>query len=394
MSSFSRNASLSALASTFIGALFVPAPSVVHAQEAINIEEIVVTARKKSESIQEVPVAVTAVTASMVEQMGLTDLDDIAKLTAGMTFDPEFSRTSNRPVIRGQANILGASGVSYFIDGVYVTGSINDYDINDIERIEIVKGPQSALYGRNTYSGAINIITKSPGEDWATRAQVRASDDSMREVSATIKGPLGDSFSVGLTGRFYETDGFWTNAWDGTDIGTQESTSLSAVAVLEPSDTFTARARVYYNETRDGQPALFGQPASANNCFEDNGSLYAGLGRYYCGELQPQPISNDWRFQVPDARDDNDTLQVSLAMDFELSSNLSLTSITGYNTVDAAFVIDGDYSPDSFSVANFTPTGFPFAGFPVPPFDYGSARWSISRSRARTRSTTCRRRFA
>ena len=63
-----------------------------------------------------------------------------------MVFDSEFGRGGNRPVIRGQANILGNSGVSYFIDGVYVSGSIDDYDIDDVERIEVVKGPQSALY--------------------------------------------------------------------------------------------------------------------------------------------------------------------------------------------------------------------------------------------------------
>jgi len=346
------------------GVCGVAAPLEVQAQDdefaGLAIEEIVVTARKREENLQEIPLAVTAITSTMVEQMNLQNLDDIAKVTAGMVFDPEFSRTSNRPVIRGQANILGDSGVSYFIDGIYITGSINDYDINDIERIEVVKGPQSALYGRNTYSGAINIVTKSPGDEWAARAQVKFTDDSQQEVSATVKGPLGDSFAIGVTGRYYSTDGFWTNAYDGSDIGEQESSSLSAVAILDPNDFFRARLRVYYNESRDGQPPLFGQPASANNCFPDTGSsLYNGLGRYYCGTLQPQAINTDYTFQVPDARDDNDTLQASLALDFDFTDRVSLTSITGFNSVDTAFVVDGDYSPDSFALANFTPRGFP-----------------------------------
>lgn len=363
------------------GAFSTVAPLTAQAQDnefaGLAIEEIVVTARKRDENIQEIPLAVTAITSSMVEQMNIQDLDDIAKLTAGLSFDPEFSRTSNRPVIRGQANILGDSGVSYFIDGVYITGSINDYDINDIERIEVVKGPQSALYGRNTYSGAINIITKSPGDSWGARAQIKASDDSQQQISATVKGPLGDSFAIGLTGRYYTSDGFWTNAYDGSDIGEQESTSLSGVAVLDPNDKFRARLRVYYNETRDGQPALFGQPASMNNCYPDTGSsLYNGLGRYYCGTLQPQAISTDWQFQVPDARDDNDTLNASLALDFDLSDNVTLTSITGFNSVDAAFVIDGDYSPESFALANFTPSGFPaFNTDFSTPVDFTSPPW-------------------
>ncbi|MGI9237382.1 MAG: TonB-dependent receptor [Woeseiaceae bacterium] len=358
-----------AIVAALFGSLAVSTPLQLYAQD---VEEIIVTARKRNESIQEVPVAVTAITANMVEQMGLQDLDDIAKLTAGMIFDPEFNRNSNRPVIRGQANILNDSGVSYFIDGVYITGSINDYDINDIERIEVVKGPQSALYGRNTYSGAINIYTKSPTEEWTVRGQVKATDDSQQEISATVKGPITDSLSVGITGRFYESDGFWTNAYDGTDIGEQESTSFSGVALFEPSDRFKARARVYWNETRDGQPALFAQPASENNCFPDTGSsLYAGLGRYYCGVIQPRAIMSDWREQAPDARDDYDTLQASLSMEFGLTDDLTLTSITGFNDVDETFITEADYDAGSFAVANFTPNGFPFAGFPVPPFDYG-----------------------
>ncbi len=367
-----RNALHISVAAVLTGALFASTPLELYAQE---VEEIIVTARKKDESIQDIPLAVTAITADMVRQMGLQDLDDIAKITAGMTFDPEFSRTSNRPVIRGQANILGESGVAYFIDGVYITGSINDYDINDIERVEIVKGPQSALYGRNTYSGAINIITQSPGDEWAARGQIRATDDSQREISATVKGPVSDVFSIGLTGRYYETDGFWDNEYDGDDIGEQESTSASLVATLEPNDRFSARARVYYNETRDGQPALAAQPASENNCFPDTGSsLYDGLGRYYCGEVSPRPIQNDWKEQAPRAADDNDTLQASLSLDFDLTDNIHLTSITGYNDVDATFIIEADYAPGAFQVANFTPNGFPFSGFEDgPPFNYAYA---------------------
>ena len=124
-------ARLTAAIAALGGALVISAPVEIHAQESINIEEIVVTARKKDESLQEVPVAVSAITADMVNQMGLRDLTDIAKVTAGLSFDPEFNRTSNRPVIRGQANILADSGVSYFIDDVYITwtgGGADDFN--------------------------------------------------------------------------------------------------------------------------------------------------------------------------------------------------------------------------------------------------------------------------
>src|SRR6056297_2346483 len=161
------------------------------AQEATSIlEEVMVTARKRQESLQDIPVAVSALSAQDLQNLALQDLDDIAKVTAGLVFDNDFSRTANRPVIRGQANILNESGVSYFIDGVYITGSIADYDLNDVQRIEVVKGPQSALYGRNTYAGAINIVTKDPGEEVEGTLTVEAAEDSQYEIAGSVRGPL------------------------------------------------------------------------------------------------------------------------------------------------------------------------------------------------------------
>jgi iron complex outermembrane receptor protein len=134
---------------------------------ADNSGDIIVTARKVSEKLQNAPTTVAVATAATIENLGLTSVADIAKTTPGLVLDNSFGRTgSDRPVIRGQANILGFSGVAYFIDGIYYSGSISDYDVNSIARIEVVKGPQSALYGRNTYSGAINIISKAPGDHW------------------------------------------------------------------------------------------------------------------------------------------------------------------------------------------------------------------------------------
>ena len=351
------------------GVVTVPA----YAQNSASaVEEIIVTARKKEESIQDVPVAVSAISESLIQDLALQDLQDISKITAGLLFDNEFSRQSNRPVIRGQANILGDSGVAYFIDGVYITGSIADYDLNEIERIEVVKGPQSALYGRNTYSGAINIITRSPGDEFGGRIQVEISEDDQFELSAGISGPLiGDTLSGGINLRHFELGGPFTNEFDGNPIGEQESTSMSGVLEWTPSDRFRARLRAYYADLNDGQAALFHQSSTENNCFQDNGALYGGLGRYFCGTVEPGAINTDVRFQAPNARLESEKLQTSLRLDIDLTDELSLTSITGYNRDDTIDISDGDYQPTSFQTAVFTPGGFPFAGFPVPPFSFG-----------------------
>ena len=336
------------------------------------LEEVLVTARKLEESLQETPVAVTAISASQIEELGLSGLADISKITAGLIFDSEFGRGANRPVIRGQANILADSGVSYFIDGVYISGSIDDYDLNDVERVEVVKGPQSALYGRNTYSGAINIITRSPGEQFGGRASIEAAGDDQYLLSASISGPLTDTVSGGLTVRHYEMGGPFTNEFDGSDIGEQESQSISGVLEIAASDQLSIRARAYYGERDDGQPAVALIPSVENNCYPDNGGLYGGVGRYYCGVVKARDINTDWPVQAPEAEDTDENLQLSLKVDYQINDTWSFTSITGYNDRQEDFVIDGDYLPTSFQATNFTPGGFPFGGFADgPPFFYG-----------------------
>ena len=358
-------------------ALFVLIPGAAVAQgtpEAAEasgpIEEILVTARKRTETLQDTPVAITAISADQIADFGAQSLADLSKMTAGLLFDSEFTRGANRPVIRGQANILGASGVSYFIDGVYVSGSIDDYDLGDVERIEIVKGPQSALYGRNSYSGAINIVTRSPGEELRASVKAEAAGDEEFLVHASISGPIGENLAGGVTLRHYEMGGHVENQFDGKDIGKQESRSISGVLTFTPNERLSIRARGYYAERDDGQPGIFARRYFDNNCYPDDGALYAGAGRYFCGVVKPGDVNIDWPVQAPNARLTDDNLQLSFRADYEINDQWQLTYIAGYGERDQENVYDGDYLPTSFQVSNFTPNGFPFAGFPVPPFQY------------------------
>ena len=256
---------------------------------------------------------------------------------------------------------------------MYIGSSLGGYDINEVERVEVIKGPQSALFGRNTYSGAINMVTKSPGDEFSGDIKLEVAEDEQYEISGAIRGPIIDGVLSGsLSGRYYERDGVFENRFDGEDVGEQESQSVAGLLEWTPTDSLRVRGRIYYAELDDGQPGLYAQSASENNCFEDQGSLYNGLGRYFCGELEPRDVNSDWQFQAPNARDEVDTLQTSLQVESGISTKQwSLTSITGYNEEDNTMIAEADYGPTAFDVANFTPNGFPFAGFPIPPFDYG-----------------------
>ncbi|KPF71776.1 hypothetical protein IP68_18810 [Blastomonas sp. AAP25] len=317
---------------------------------------IIVTARKTEETLQEAPTTVSVVTAAAIDRLGLDNLTDIAKTVPGLVFDDTFGRDANRPVIRGQANILGQSGVAFFIDGIYYSGSLADYDVDTVERFEVVKGPQSALYGRNTYSGAINLISKVPGDTWTGRVQADIAEDDRYEVTANVRGPLAPGLGIALGGRVLDNAGAFRNAFDGTKIGKQQSYSGFGLLQFNNGGPFRASLRANYNVLDDGQPAIFAQPANANNCFPDNSALYRGQSRYFCGTIQPQQVNTDYRRQFVDPENvglESKTLNAAFRMDFDFTDELTLTSLTGYNRRTANTKTDGDYSPNSFNMVIF-----------------------------------------
>jgi len=269
------------------------------------IEEIVVTARKREESLQEIPIAVSAFDAQTIENRGLQSIDDVSRFTPGLSFSKSFGRATERPVIRGQSNVLAGvqfgveAGAAYFVDGVYFPGDIQNLDLGDLERVEVIKGPQSALYGRNTYSGAINFVTKGPTDQLTFNAKALGASDGETEFRATISGPIiGDVLGGSLTARSYDYDGEWANTVTGGDIGDESSRSLSGVLDWTPTETFRLRTRFQYNDDDDGPPALFLQPAESNNCFPGFRSMASWVlsgstnnNQYYCGAIEPAPVA-------------------------------------------------------------------------------------------------------
>jgi outer membrane receptor protein involved in Fe transport len=339
------------------------------AADAGAAEEIIVTARKTTERLQDAPLAVSVVGADKIDRLGFNSITDLSRAVAGLVFDDSFGRDANRPVIRGQANILGDSGVAFFIDGIYFNGSLADYDVDTIARIEVAKGPQSALYGRNTYSGAINIISKSPTDKWSGRIQADISEGAVYDVTAAISGPIAPGLGIAVGGRFFENEGLFTNTFDNSPIGVQQTRSGYGMLKYDDGGPIRASLRANYNATKDGQPAIFATDANNNNCLRDNGALFRGNGRYFCGVIQPQPIATDYvrQFSPGDfVGNEIDTLNTGLNIDVDLSDSLTLTSLTGYNNRVATTRTDGDYSPFNFQ-------GVIFSTFPVGPGVFSAA---------------------
>ena len=292
-------------------------PSLAMAQDAPadegGIKDIVVTARKTSETLSDAPVAVSVVTSEKINELGLNSIDDFAKQSTGISFSQAFGRTTDRPVIRGQSNVLAGvqagveTGAAYFVDGVYYQGDIQGFDPQSIERVEVIKGPQSALYGRNTYAGAINYITKDPSKDLTVSGRARAAEHDEYEIAGSISGQLiPDVFGFRAGGRFYKYGGEYTNQLTGKKVGNEKTTSAYLTLQLEPSSDIKWRTRVNWQHDEDGPLAIFLQGAAANNCKPGYRSpryrtaspfvplapailTSTNTNQFFCGTIQPQP---------------------------------------------------------------------------------------------------------
>ena len=295
-------------------ALTALSPVAVYAQEAPaeddgGIKDIIVTARKTVETLQTAPIAVSVITGDKIAEQGLTSIDDFARQATGISFSQAFGRFTDRPVIRGASNVLAnvqfgvETGAAYFVDGIYFQGDLQSFDPTSIERVEIVKGPQSALYGRNTYAGAINYITKDPTSEFSGSARARYAEHGEVDVGGSISGPIfGEKLTFRAGGRYYTYDGEFRNNITGQKVGDEQSKSGYLTLVFKPNDDIRLRTRVSYQRDRDGTRAFFLQGADTNNClpgFRSAGFRNAGaapLGRtstntnqWFCGTVQPRP---------------------------------------------------------------------------------------------------------
>jgi outer membrane receptor protein involved in Fe transport len=268
-------------------------------------EKVTVTARKRKESLKDAPVTVTAFTPATMERLNIQSIDDIARFTPGLSFSKTFGRSTDRPVIRGQSNVLAnvqfgvESGAAYFVDGNYYGGSIQSLDLGDVQRVEVIKGPQSALFGRNTYSGAVNFITRQAGDEFRATGSVKGGSNGLAEYKASMDIPLGETMGVRVSAREYSYDGEYVNLNDGSTVGSEYSRNLSASIDWRPADNLTIRARIMDTHDRDGTLPLFLQSAAFNNCMPGFRSLssFAASGsanqnQYYCGVIKPQNFVN------------------------------------------------------------------------------------------------------
>ncbi|MEZ5566310.1 MAG: TonB-dependent receptor [Gammaproteobacteria bacterium] len=224
-----------------------------------QVEEVVVTTRKREENLQSVPISVTALSTQQIERQGITDLYDVSQLVPSLQFDSAFGPQDTRVTIRGLSNSRGRSNVAFLVDGIDITtenvisaGSgllANKRLLNDVERIEVVKGPQSALYGRSAFAGAISYITREPGDELESVIRIDAADYGKLQLDGSIGGPvIPGLLGVRISGVQWSEDGYYTNSMSGEDVGGGDGYGGAVTAVLTPTASLKFKARVEYSD--------------------------------------------------------------------------------------------------------------------------------------------------
>src|SRR5690606_14734437 len=245
----------SALASSLLPLVSVLAPAALHAQETLLLEEVIVTSQRREERLQDVPVAVTAFTGAELTARGVGSTRDVLPMTPNVTYDESFTVGNSFVSIRGVAQINNAdSPVAIVVDGVPQNSQKQlRMELFDIERIEVLKGPQGALYGRNAIGGALNIVTRAPTNQFGGWLQGGYGSDGLRTASAAASGPIIENrLMFRLTGAYKESDGSIRNTFLNTPVDFLESGDLRGRLLFTPADSLTIDLRASWSDVEGG----------------------------------------------------------------------------------------------------------------------------------------------
>ncbi len=310
-------------------------------EPSLQLEEVVVTARRRSENLQDVPIAVTAFSSEALALRGMADISELAQAVPSVTLEPSRATNSTLTAFMrgvGQQDPLAGfeQGVALYVDDVYLArpqGSL--LDIYDIERIEVLRGPQGTLYGRNAVGGAIKYVTRRLGEEPALH--IKGSYGSYDQLDGVITGslPLGDTVRAGATVASLNRNGYGNNFTTGDDQYNKEIFAARASIEIEPSDALLIRIAADYSA--------------------DDSNPVAGY-RPFPGAASGYPVLNDVHDSLAGAADNPSTAGIngnneveakgiSAAVEWTLNDNITLKSITAYREDYTETVIDFDSLP-------------------------------------------------
>lgn len=292
---------------------------VKQARKEIELEEIKVTAQKIEENVQDVPISTTVFDEFSIQDKMLDTISDIARYTPGLEIVNYGIALKSTPSIRGLYSdyVTRSSTAGLFVDGIPVTdGSGFDETLLDIERIEVLKGPQGTLYGKNTEVGVINIISKKPTNKTQGKIVINAGEDNKRELSFSVSGPLlKDKLYIGVSGKHYEKDGIVNNTSKNETDDDREHNYGKMNFRWTPNDDL----EVYFMTSKVQY---------------DDGASRAGLTQGNDREV----------YSDLDSYSRSEVLLNGLNISYTINDNISLSSITAHRKYDEKQGNDWDYT--------------------------------------------------
>ncbi|WP_425229956.1 TonB-dependent receptor [Sphingomonas sp.] len=313
-------------------------PGAAAADVPVGTGDVVVTARNRAERLQDVPLAITALTGEQLATAGVRNLREISYLTPGVTINSAGGEAYTQPIIRGLVNLNGGASdpnVAVFLDGVYiVNNSAISVGLIDIDRVEIVKGPVGTLYGHNGFAGAINYVTRRPGNELRGQFSATIGNDGQRLVTGAASGPLiRDVLSIGLAGAYENYDGGYRDPVNGLRAGGYEKKDFRGSFNLTPATGVSLYGGLYYGKDFFDTISLV---YAADNCGAlSPGSAALGESTFtqYCGRLRFNPLEVSAVQPASGAAGNRrEVYSANLHLDID-TGFATLSAIGGYNRV-------------------------------------------------------------
>ncbi len=346
--------------------------------EAEAIESILVTARRRAENLQDTPVAVTALSAAALERQQIVNTTDLDKVAPNIQFHSYGTLTGNNSAAQvfirgiGQTDATPAvdPGVGVYIDDVYMGRAVGAaMEFRDIASVQILRGPQGTLFGRNTIGGAVLLTTNEPGTGAGNSVRVGLGEDNLREAFGAFDVPLGGDFSARLALGLRQRDGYVTRVSDGKDLGDEDMRTGQLALRWKPSEAFTLTLRGdYTKEDENGSPFVF-RAMNEGATFVGAASIAAGCPDILdpfpppllVGPLADPRCGNDAQalgeFRNGGTYAASSTLEnvgTSLVMNWNVNEILSLNSITSDRSLEWTGTRDADNTPLLILHTNYT----------------------------------------
>ncbi len=310
------------------------------AQEEALLEEIIVVSQKREQTLQSLPVAVSVVSQTAMDEAQVLDIKDLQSLVPSLRVSQLQASGNTTFIVRGFGNGANNAGiepsVAVYIDGVYRSRAAAALaDFPNLERIEVIKGPQSTLFGKNASAGVINVVTARPSlDDFSGSASVTAGDYSQIIVKGDVNGPLSDTVGFSLSGSYNSRDGYYDNLTSGGELNEINRSGVRGQLLFAPSDRLEARFIADYDTIDEACCGV------ANLVNGPTGAAVLGVG----GNLVPNAPFAYEGFYDFEPVNEIDNSGASLQIDYDINDSIQLTSITAFRNQDRFDNVDVDFT--------------------------------------------------